>query len=294
MKFLKALQKRLFSSGRVCCTLRLFACRWLLQRPRLWWRQVASGVVSYASSGLVVFEFRLLRMVFSPRWANPVWHLAGWNAADEYEQVLRIARDFAITVPAVNSTWDHILAPPPSATSWCALLSLLRRACFALLAPLRSWWRFFASMWEYGTMHPLALGVMALGFAGLGRSLWSYARCVAVALLRWQTEVEHPEEVRVFFRQLCAANRSIEAGWSSRAALENCHRHLVKMTAMAYLCQMCQAGSPFRISYAGSQQNSVLHGRVSCSARTSASTRHGLGTRCRFHAFADVLSIIVE
>ena len=96
----------------------------------------------------------------------------------------------------------------------------------------------------------------------------------------------------VFFRQLCAANRSIEAGWSSRAALENCHRHLVKMTAMAYLCQMCQAGSPFRISYAGSQQNSVLHGRVSCSARTSASTHHGLGTRCRFHAFADVLSII--
>ncbi|CAE7757955.1 unnamed protein product, partial [Symbiodinium microadriaticum] len=58
---------------------------------------VASGVVSYASSGLVVFEFRLLRMVFSPRWANPVWQLAGWNAADEYEQVLRIARDFAIT-----------------------------------------------------------------------------------------------------------------------------------------------------------------------------------------------------
>ena len=97
---------------------------------------------------------------------------------------------------------------------------------------------------------------------------------------------------RVFFRQLCAANRSIEAGWSSKAALENCHRHLVKMTAMAHLCQMCQAGSPFRISYAGSQQNSVLHGRVSCSARTSASTHHGLGTRCRFHAFADVLSVI--
>ena len=109
--------------------------------------------VSYASSGLVVFEFRLLRMVFSPRWANPVWQLVGWNAADEYEQVLRIARDFAITVPAVNSTWDHILAPPPSATSWCALLSLLRRACFALLAPLRSWWRFFASMWEYDRVH---------------------------------------------------------------------------------------------------------------------------------------------
>ena len=78
------------------------------------------------------------------------------------------------------------------------------------------------------------------------QSLW--CSCVAgqwytVALLRWQTEVEHPEEVRVFFRQLCAANRSIEAGWSSKAALENCHRHLVKMTAMAHLCQMCQAGS---------------------------------------------------
>ena len=118
--------------------------------------------------------------------------------------------------------------------------------------------------------------------------------CVACLLLLkcgGQVFSRGPPALPVFFRQLCAANRSIEAGWSSKAALENCHRHLVKMTAMAYLCQMCQAGSPFRISYAGSQQNSVLHGRVSCSARTSASTHHGLGTRCRFHAFADVLSI---
>ena len=99
---------------------------------------VASGVVSYASSGLVVFEFRLLRMVFSPRWANPVWQLAGWNAADEYEQVLRIARDFAITVPAFNSTWDHVLPPPALRyvlvrSAQFASPSLLR---FASAAPL--------------------------------------------------------------------------------------------------------------------------------------------------------------
>ena len=28
------------------------------------------------------------------------------------------------------------------------------------------------------------------------------------------------------------------------------------------------------------------------SSKTAASTHHGLGTRCRFHAFADVLSIM--
>ncbi|OLQ11986.1 hypothetical protein AK812_SmicGene4137 [Symbiodinium microadriaticum] len=100
----------------------------------------AAGVVSFASNGLVVFEFR---MDFTPRWANPVWQVAGWDAADEYDQILVIAGEFAASVPAVNSTWDHVLPLPPAAARWHAFVGLCRYLVF---------------MWEYGTMHPLTFG----------------------------------------------------------------------------------------------------------------------------------------
>ncbi|CAE7791178.1 unnamed protein product [Symbiodinium sp. CCMP2592] len=122
----------------------------------------AAGSVSFAPNGLVVFEFRVLRMHFSPRWANPVWQVGGWNAADEYDQILVIARDFAATVPAVNHTWDYFVAHPPSSTSWPAVAGLLRRSGALLTSPFRRCWRFLASMWMYGTLHPLAFGGLML------------------------------------------------------------------------------------------------------------------------------------
>ncbi|CAE7504813.1 unnamed protein product [Symbiodinium sp. CCMP2592] len=108
----------------------------------------------------------MLRMTFSPRWANPVWQVGGWNAEDEYDQILLLARDFATTVPAVNHTWDQILAPPPSSAHWPAIVGLLRRLGALFGRPLRASWRFWASMWEYGTMRPLALGGLVLVTAG--------------------------------------------------------------------------------------------------------------------------------
>ncbi|CAE7309115.1 unnamed protein product [Symbiodinium sp. CCMP2592] len=140
---------------------------WLgLLRSQTFHLPVTTGVVSFAANGLVVFEFRMLRMTFSPRWANPVWQVGGWNAEDEYDQILLLARDFATTVPAVNHTWDQILAPPPSSAHWPAIVGLLRRLGALLGSPLRASWRFWASMWEYGTMHPLAFGGLVLVTTG--------------------------------------------------------------------------------------------------------------------------------
>ncbi|OLP75372.1 hypothetical protein AK812_SmicGene44843 [Symbiodinium microadriaticum] len=118
----------------------------------------AAGVVSFAANGLVVFEFRMLRMDFTPRWANPLWQVAGWDAADEYDQILVIAREFAASVPAVNSTWDHVLPLPPATARWHAFVGLCRRVGAVLLWPLCSGCCFLVSMWEYGTMHPLTFG----------------------------------------------------------------------------------------------------------------------------------------
>ncbi|CAE7534689.1 unnamed protein product [Symbiodinium sp. CCMP2456] len=152
----------------------------------------ASGIVSFAANGLVVFEFRLLRMHFAPRWANPVWQVGGWNAEDEYDQILLLARGFAATVPAVNHTWDHVLAPPPSSADWPAFVGLLRRFGALCGSPFRSCWRFWASMWEYGTMHPLAFGGLVLVIAGgclCVRRLGPLAAPPA-ALVHWRRLVE--------------------------------------------------------------------------------------------------------
>ena len=32
-----------------------------------------------------------------------------WGAADEYDQIFVIVREFVASIPAVNSTWDHVM-----------------------------------------------------------------------------------------------------------------------------------------------------------------------------------------
>ena len=153
----------------------------------------ASAVVSFASSGLVVFEFRMLRMHFSPRWANPVWQFGGWSAEDEYDQILRIARDFASTVPTANHTWDHVLAPPPSSARWPVVAGFLRRSDALLWAPFRACWRFGASMWEYGTMHPLAFAGLLLVATGYCIWAWRFKTLASLPTgghVKWASLVE--------------------------------------------------------------------------------------------------------
>ena len=153
----------------------------------------ASAVVSFSSSGLIVFEFRMLRMHFSPRWANPVWQFGGWNAEDEYDQILRIARDFASTVPAANHTWDQVLAPPPSSARWPVIAGFLRRSGAMLSAPFRASWRFGASMWEYGTMHPLAFAGVLLVASGFFIWVWRFKDLACLSTgghVKWARMVE--------------------------------------------------------------------------------------------------------
>ena len=64
-----------------------------LQAAGEYW--TASGTVAFSAAGMVVFEFQALRLTFAPRWANPVWHLAGWDVTSEFAQTQHIACEFA-------------------------------------------------------------------------------------------------------------------------------------------------------------------------------------------------------
>ena len=144
-----------------------------LQAAGEYW--TASGTVAFSAAGMVVFEFQALRLTFAPRWANPVWHLAGWDVTSEFAQIQHIACEFAASVPAVNATWDQVIPAGASAALGRAIGYGFRRAKSFLLAP---WRHFFQLLETFGDVGPCK--AMGLFFGAL--LLWCVARRV---MLRW-------------------------------------------------------------------------------------------------------------
>ena len=149
----------------------------------------ATGV-SFAANGLVVFQFRTSLRVGQPNVAG------GWlGRGGEYDQILVIAREFAASLPAVNSTWDHMLPLSPAAARLARFRGLVlprQRCCFGHLLglPLLGvhvgvWDHASADIWRRPASCDVC-SVVALPLNGLwltSRTLADWARFVKLTVL---------------------------------------------------------------------------------------------------------------